>query len=73
MVMGWLATTYKHPKTVPASLGLWGGVGRLFKIGKLPINTQVQAFYNVEKPDTIGPEWTLRVQLQTLLPKSIFK
>lgn len=49
-----------------------GGFGRLFKIGKLPINTQVQAFYNVEKPDNIGPDWTLRVQLQTLLPKSIF-
>jgi len=50
-----------------------GGFGRLFKVGKLPINAQVQAFYNVEKPDTIGPEWTLRVQLQTLLPKSIFQ
>jgi len=50
-----------------------GGFGRLFKVGKLPINTQVQAFYNVEKPDNIGPDWTLRIQLQTLLPKSIFK
>lgn len=46
-----------------------GGFGRLFRIGKLPVNTQIQAFYNVEKPDTIGPEWTLRFQVQILLPK----
>lgn len=47
-----------------------GGFGRLFKIGKLPVNTQVQAFYNVEKPDKLGPDWTLRFQIQVLLPKS---
>jgi len=51
--------------TVP----LGGGFGRLFKVGKLPINAQCQAFYNVEKPDVLGPDWTLRVQLQFLLPK----
>lgn len=47
-----------------------GGFGRLFRIGKLPVNTQVQAFYNVEKPDKLGPDWTLRFQIQVLLPKS---
>jgi hypothetical protein len=46
-----------------------GGFGRLFKIGKLPVNTQLQAFYNVEKPDILGPDWTLRLQVQFLLPK----
>ncbi len=35
-----------------------GGFGRLFRIGKLPVNMQAQAFYNVEKPDIIGPDWT---------------
>jgi hypothetical protein len=47
-----------------------GGFGRLFRIGKLPVNTQVQAFYNVEKPDDLGPDWTLRFQVQCLFPKS---
>jgi hypothetical protein len=46
-----------------------GGFGRLFRIGKFPVNTQIQAFYNVEKPDTLGPDWTLRFQIQILLPK----
>ena len=31
--------------TVPVG----GGVGRLFRIGKLPVNMQVQGFYSVEK------------------------
>lgn len=49
-----------------------GGVGRLIRAGKLPINMSAAAFYNVETPDNIGPDWTLRLQIQTLLPKSLF-
>jgi hypothetical protein len=45
-----------------------GGVGKIFKIGKQPLNAQVQAFYNVEKPEN-GPDWQLRLQLQFLFPK----
>ena len=51
--------------TVPVG----GGFGRLFTMGKLPVNMQVQGFYNVEKPDDIGPDWTLRFQIQVLLPR----
>lgn len=43
------------------------GAGKLFFAGKLPINSQVGAFYNVVKPD-IGPDWQFRVQAQVLLP-----
>ena len=50
--------------TVP----IGGGVGKIIKIGKLPVNLSVQAFYNVEKPDN-GPDWTLRLQMQFLFPK----
>jgi len=53
--------------TVP----LGGGVGRIVRLGKLPLNLQVQGFYNVERPD-IGPEWSLQFSVQVLLPKSIF-
>lgn len=45
-----------------------GGGGKLFFLGKLPINTSVQAFYNVEHPN-LGPEWSLRLQMQFILPK----
>ena len=49
--------------TVPVG----AGVGKLFKAGKLPINTQIQAFSNVEHPK-FGPDWQLRFQVQFLLP-----
>jgi hypothetical protein len=45
-----------------------GGIGKIFRIGKQPMNAVAQAFYNVEKPDN-GPDWTLRLQLQFLFPK----
>jgi hypothetical protein len=44
------------------------GGGKLVFLGKLPINAQVGAYYNVVKPD-IGPDWQLRIQLQTLFPR----
>lgn len=50
--------------TVP----LGGGAGKIFRIGKQPMNAQVQGFYNVEKPE-FGADWTLRVQFQFLFPK----
>jgi len=46
------------------------GFGKLFKLGKLPINGNVSAYYNAVKPD-IGPDWTLRVQFTILLPKKL--
>ena len=45
-----------------------GGVGKLFTIGKQPINTQLSAYYNVEKPDN-GADWQMRFQIQFLFPK----
>jgi hypothetical protein len=45
-----------------------GGIGKIFRLGKQPMNFQTQAFYNVEKPDN-GADWQLRVQLQFLFPK----
>jgi len=45
-----------------------GGVGKIFKIGKQPLNGQVSAYYNAEKPK-FGADWQLRLQLQFLFPK----
>ena len=47
---------------------LGGGVGTIFRIGNQPMNAQMQAFYNVEKPAVVG-DWTLRFQLQFLFPR----
>lgn len=45
-----------------------GGFGKLFKIGKLPIRTQLQAFYNVDKP-TGGADWAAMLTVQLVFPK----
>jgi len=50
--------------TVPLGLG----VGHIFHLGKLPVNTQVGGYYNVVHPDD-GPNWQLRLQVQLMFPK----
>jgi len=50
------------------TIPIGGGVGRVLKLGKLPINAQAQAFYNVERPRGAA-DWQLRMQIQLLFPK----
>jgi len=45
-----------------------GGVGKVFAIGRQPLNINTQVFYNVDKP-TFGAEWQWRWQIQLLFPK----
>ena len=45
-----------------------GGVGKIVKLGKLPLNLQLGAYYNVVTPDN-GADWQLRFQVQFLFPK----
>ena len=61
------------------TIPLGGGFGKITKWGKQPLDLQMQAFYNVEKPnplvgqginiDNQGETWTLRLQLKLLFPK----
>jgi hypothetical protein len=44
-----------------------GGGGRVFPIGRQPVNVQTQVFYNVQTP-TNGPRWQWRLQFQLLFP-----
>jgi hypothetical protein len=75
MTANWAAAKAGDVWTVP----LGGGVGKLFRLGeilpleghavaKLPINTQLQMFGNVHRPE-FGSEWQLRFQVQLLFPK----
>ena len=58
----WLARGRKW--TVPVG----GGVGRLLKLDKQPINLQVQVFYNVATPRG-GAKWQARLEATLLFPK----
>lgn len=46
-----------------------GGVGRIMRFGRQPVNLSLTGFYNVEKPDDFGPEWSIRFTLQLLFPR----
>ena len=50
--------------TVPVG----GGIGKIVHLDKLPVNLQLQGFYNVATP-TYGPNWQVRAQVQLLFPK----
>ena len=45
-----------------------GGVGKIFHFGKLPVNTQLSAYYNVVRPD-YQANWQIRAQVQLMFPK----
>lgn len=50
--------------TVPLGLA----IGQIFRLGHLPVNAQLGAYYNVVRPD-IGPEWQVRAQIALLFPR----
>jgi hypothetical protein len=61
--VNWLATSGQQ-WTVP----LGGGIGKIFRLGQLPVNTSLAAYYNVVRPD-FGPNWQIRAQVQFMFLK----
>ena len=52
-----------------SAMPIGGGVGKLVHLGKLPLNVQLQGYYNAVTPDTFGADGQLRFQIQFLFPK----
>lgn len=50
--------------TVPVG----GGIGRVFKVGNQAINSRLEAYYNVVRPDG-APDWQITFTWQFLFPK----
>ena len=63
-----LTVNWKAPSSQQWTVPIGGGVGKIFHFGKLPVNTQISAYYNVVKPD-FGPNWQIRAQVQLMFPK----
>ncbi|MFP2898250.1 neuromedin U [Corallococcus sp. 4LFB] len=45
------------------------GVGKVFKLGRQPLNGSVSAYWNAVRPDA-APDWQLRAQLSFLFPQN---
>jgi hypothetical protein len=72
---GWYVNTapiitanWEAPSSEQWTVPLGAGVGKLFRLGKLPINAQAGYYFNVEKP-TGAADSQLRVQATLLFPK----
>ena len=52
----WLAAPYSNKWTFPVG----GGGGKLLRLGKLPLNLNAAAYYNIWRPSG-GPTWQLRL------------
>jgi hypothetical protein len=63
ITMNWLA-----PSGQQLTLPVGGGVGKIFHLGKLPVNAQIGAYYNAVRPD-YGSDWQIRAQIQFMFPK----
>jgi hypothetical protein len=63
-----ITANWQEEKGNQWSFPLGAGVGKLFRIGKLPVNGQIGYYGYIVKPDN-GPETQLRVQLALLFPK----
>ena len=63
-----LTVDWKAPSGQQWTVPVGGGLGKIFHLGKLPVNSQISAYYNVERPDNAA-EWQLRLQLQFMFPK----
>jgi hypothetical protein len=64
-----LTFDWKAPASEEWTGPVGGGVGKIFKLGKLPLNGVVQGYYNIRPSDaqTIG-RWQARIQLAFLFP-----
>lgn len=63
-----LTANWDAPSGQQWTVPIGGGAGKLFTIGKQPINSRLEAYYNVERPDG-APDWNLIYTFQFLFPK----
>jgi len=63
-----ITSATRQPSGSKWTVPVGGGIGKIFHLGKLPINTQVGGYFNAVRP-TNSAEWQLRAQVQLMFPK----
>jgi hypothetical protein len=63
-----ITANWEKPSGDRWTIPVGGGVGRLVKFGKQPVDFKVQAFANVVKPDA-GSDWSDMGSVKFLFPK----
>ncbi len=62
-----LTANWEAPEGEKWTVPFGGGFGKIFRLGKLPVNGNATFYYNAVRP-TDGADWSLRLQLALLLP-----
>lgn len=62
-----MTANWNAPKGQKWIVPFGAGAGKVFRIGRLPININAQVFYNAVKPDGVG-DWQSRIQVGLLFP-----
>jgi hypothetical protein len=72
---GWYLTTtpvmtadWEKPSSERWTVPLGGGIGKMVRFGKQPVDFKLQAYSNIEKPEG-GPDWTTMFAVKFLFPK----
>jgi hypothetical protein len=63
-----IAADWKADRSNRWTVPLGGGVGKIVRLGKLPVGASVGAYYNVVRPDNAA-KWQLRIRIQLLFPR----
>jgi hypothetical protein len=63
-----ITANWDAPSSQRWTVPIGGGAGKLFSIGKQTINSRLEAYYMVERPDN-APDWQLIFTFQFLFPK----
>jgi hypothetical protein len=63
-----ITANWDAPSNQRWTVPIGGGVGKLFSIGKQTINSRLEAYYMVERPDN-APDWQMIFTFQFLFPK----
>jgi hypothetical protein len=64
-----LTFNWEAPSSEEWLVPFGGGIGKIFKLGKLPLNGSLQAYYNVRSDEsTTLARWQVRLQLAFLFP-----
>jgi hypothetical protein len=62
-----ITANWEAPSGQQWTVPLGFGIGKIFHLDKLPVNTQLGGYYNVVHPDD-GAGWQLRLQVQFMFP-----
>ena len=67
ILANWRAPSAKDVWTVPVGLG----IGKVLKLGPLPVKVQLAGQWMAVRPRTFGQEWNIQLQITPVIPKLI--